>query len=79
MKMQEEEKVEMRERFGPEAPGCSTLLQGNPQSLLPTRHPHHQVSITSPVWGPWLPQHGGLSARILHLGQPLLHAADVAV
>lgn len=39
------------------------------------------AGITSPHVdpGPWLWQQGGLAAGGLHLGQPLLHAADVAV
>ena len=43
--------------------------------------PPHLVGITSPEmdFGSWLRQQRGLAAWGLHLGQPLLHAADVVV
>ena len=48
--------------------------------LLQTWFPHGRgITFHDLDLGSWLPQQGGLSARGLHLGQPLLHAADVAV
>lgn len=57
---------------------------GEPVWGLPWPLPGHAptpegITFPGPVRGCWLPQPGGLSARGLHLGQPLLQAAEVAV
>lgn len=51
-----------------------------PNSLLQALRPHLE-GITSPEMhvGSWLRQQRGLAVWGLHLGQPLLHAADVVV
>ena len=88
-KMRDEEKMERREeelvRLGAEAPGCLSLLLGNTQTPLTNTwvqaSPQHQMGITflDMVLGSWLPRQGAPLAWGLHVGQPLLHAADVAV